>query len=295
MKIKKIGKNLIYLFIYLIYSISINADEFWAIPNTSIYLNEPIIEGITTRVNFSARVTVISDRVVKGQYIDLKNWKWTVSDNSFVIAENLKLENENSSRDRIFFKNEGDIVDDNIEFTITGVLRINWKYANNSFDRVKIGEMQVNQEGKNQNFGNVYLKIDDNIDLVSSLKVNTIQNMDFGTIIAKTVGDTSSSGQPAIVEVKGLMNRDVKVIIPQTTEIYNDKSKDSLIVMLNFRDKNNLSTKGNEQSITKPISIKTEGNLGKTENIVIDGKVQTKENSRGFYKGQFKVRVEYDY
>lgn len=294
MKMKKINRIFICFFVYLICFVNISAKDYQADIIGNLYLSEPVIEGITPRVNFSVKLRVESDGAGNNQYIDLKEWKWNNVSNPFITVENLK--NESGSSNKVFFKEKGETLEA-VEFTLSGSFLFDWNNKDKFGNRVKIGEMYSgNGNGNNSFLGNVYLNLGkDDIEIVSSLGVKVLQDMDFGTIIAGTTGDTHTSGNPAKVEVKGLMDSDVKIIIPQNTLITNERNE-FLTVALSFEEKEKILAEGNNQSTVRKVKNKIgERNVGTTDEVAIHGRVKTSKNSRGIYTGEFKVRVEYDY
>ena len=105
---KKINRIFICFFVYLICFININAEYSADIVGSKIYLNEPVVEGITPRVRFSVRLRVEpgKENITKQQYIHLKEWKWGDISNSFITVENLK--NESGEAKKVFFKENGE-------------------------------------------------------------------------------------------------------------------------------------------------------------------------------------------
>ncbi len=296
MKMKKINRIFICFFVYLMCFININAEYLADIIGGKIYLSEPVVEGITSRVKFSVRLRVepSGENTTKQQHIDLKEWKWGDISNSFITVENLK--NESGSSNKVFFKEKGETLEA-VEFTLSGSFLFDWNNKDKFGNRVKIGEMYSgNGNGNNSFLGNVYLNLGkDDIEIVSSLGVKVLQDMDFGTIIAGTTGDTHTSGNPAKVEAKGLMDSDVKIIIPQNTLITNERNE-FLTVALSFEEKEKILAEGNNQSTVRKVKNKIgERNVGTTDEVAIHGRVKTSKNSKGIYTGEFKVRVEYDY
>ena len=240
------------------------------------------------------RVEPGGENITKQQHIDLKEWKWGDISNSFITVEDLK--NESGGSKKVDFKEKGGILE-TVEFTLSGSFLFDWNNKDKFGNRVKIGEMYSgNGNGNNSFLGNVYLNLGkDDIEIVSSLGVKVLQDMDFGTIIAGTTGDTHTSGNPAKVEVKGLMDSDVKIIIPQNTLITNERNE-FLTVALSFEEKEKILAEGNNQSTVRKVKNKIgERNVGTTDEVAIHGRVKTSKNSRGIYTGEFKVRVEYDY
>lgn len=296
MKMKKINRIFICFFVYLICFININAEYSADIVGGKIYLSEPVVEGITPKVKFSVRLRVEpgGETITKQQHIDLKEWKWGDILNSFITVENLK--NESGAANKVFFKENGETLEA-VEFTLSGSFLFDWNNKDKFGNRIKIGEMYSGNGNGNKFLGNVYLNLGkDDIEIVSALGVKVLQDMDFGTIIAGTTGDTHTSGNPAKVETKGLIDSDIKIIIPQNTLITNKERNESLTVALSFGEKEKILTEGNTQSIVRKVKNKIgERNIGITDEVVIHGRVKTSKDSRGIYTGEFKVRVEYDY
>lgn len=291
MKIKKI---LFYIFIYPIcflniYGIThkyVTTDIIGGVSSTP----HSIIKELTPAINFTATVKVETKTTFKNQYIDLREWKY--SSPYFITVENIFAENNSSKIGRYKVRANKSQEDNNsIEFAVSGRLNFDWKKAKTTSKMiVKIGEVYT----KDRNYlGDVLINLD-SLNLISSIKINVLQHLNFGTVVAGASSDTRKGvGEPAIVEVYGVSGEDVKLTIPNSTSIVNSNG-DSIPVNLRFRDKS--ESEGNNQVTVRNIVQKTKNReIGKTDKIFIDGMIKTKKNSVGEYKGTFTVRAEYDY
>ena len=100
---------------------------------------------------------------------------------------------------------------------------------------------------------------------------------------------TDNNAYPAKIKIEGENNKKIKLTIPKQINIVN-KNNDVLVVDLTFRNNNSniLSINLNEGNG----SIKY-NSIILSDEILIDGESQTKNNSSGLYEGTFIVRVEY--
>lgn len=259
----------------------------------SFHCNEAIIEGITTRVEFTANLRIKTDNLRDNQYVDFNNLQGQLK-NNFIKCENIQILGK-SSNIISFQKDKNNNIKDTLEFRIKGNLIFYWsKYKNNYSKVIRLGKIytKINQERKEIGVIEIIL---DNLNIVSLLKVNIKNHMDFGTIIAGQKVDTREAGRtPARIEVEGASRKKVKIVIPQTTKIENNRG-DILTVDLNFREREKSKQEGAKKSIVKNILNETsKRGVGKTDTIEIDGSIITKRQSLGNYKGVFTVRVEYE-
>lgn len=292
---KKIKKILFCLLIYmsfltLVYSAAIE-NVYSEI--LSFSTNDPIIEGKTGRIGFSAIVRVTPSTVTRYQYLAIEEENIS---SRFINVIDLKNKNGNH---HINLKVNGNIVEESLELNLTGTLVFNWtEFNKNSQMLIKIGSIYVEEDNINKadKIGNIYINLGDYINIISALKINVKENMDFGTIIAGQRADTKESSRtPAKIEIEGIINRDVKIMIPETVTIENEE-KDVLEVKLSFGNAERTKKEKNYLAIEKNLNQKSgKENIGTTETVVINGLLQTKKHSRGNYKGVFTVRVEYEY
>lgn len=291
-KIKKI------LFCLLVYMSFLTLTYSAAIENVysevlSFSTNDPIIEGKTGRIGFSITIRVTPSTVTKHQYLTIEEENIS---SRFVNVIDLKNKNGNH---HINFKVNGNTVEESLELNLTGTLVFNWaEFNKNSQMLIKIGGIYVGEGNINKadKIGNVYINLGGYINIISALKINVKENMDFGTIIAGQRADTKEpSRTPAKIEVEGVINRDVKIMIPETVAIENEE-KDTLEVKLSFGNAERTKREKNYLVIEKNLNQKSgKENIGTTETVIINGLLQTKNSSRGNYKGAFTVRVEYEY
>lgn len=292
---RKLSKILFCLFIYMSFFISAYSA---AIENVyseilSFSTNDPVIEGKTGRIGFSAIIRVTPSTVTKHQYLTIEEENIS---SRFLNVIDLKNKNGNH---HINFKVNGNTAEESLELNLTGTLVFNWaEFNKNSQMQIKIGSIYVGVGNINKadKIGNVYINLGDYINIISSLKVNVKEHMDFGTIIAGQKADTSEpSRTPAKIEVEGTINRNVIIMIPETTDIKNE-SGDTLKVNLRFRNGEMTKREKSYLTVKKNLNQKNgKENIGITETVVINGALQTKQSSRGNYKGAFTVRVEYEY
>lgn len=292
---RKLSKILFCLFIYMSFFVSAYSA---AIENVyseilSFSTNDPVIEGKTGRIGFSAIIRVTPSTVTKHQYLTIEEENIS---SRFLNVIDLKNKNGNH---HINFKVNGNTAEESLELNLTGTLVFNWaEFNKNSQMQIKIGSIYVGVGNINKadKIGNVYINLGDYINIISSLKVNVKEHMDFGTIIAGQKADTSEpSRTPAKIEVEGTINRNVIIMIPETTDIKNE-SGDTLKVNLRFRNGEMTKREKSYLTVKKNLNQKSgKENIGITETVVINGALQTKQSSRGNYKGAFTVRVEYEY
>lgn len=292
---RKLSKILFCLFIYMSFFISAYSA---AIENVyseilSFSTNDPVIEGKTGRIGFSAIIRVTPSTVTKHQYLTIEEENIS---SRFLNVIDLKNKNGNH---HINFKVNGNTAEESLELNLTGTLVFNWaEFNKNSQMQIKIGSIYVGAGNINKadKIGNVYINLGDYINIISSLKVNVKEHMDFGTIIAGQKADTSEpSRTPAKIEVEGIINKNVKIMIPETTDIKNE-SGDTLKVNLRFGNGEMTKREKSYLTVQKNLNQKSgKENIGITETVVINGALQTKQSSRGNYKGAFTVRVEYEY
>ncbi|WP_294655563.1 DUF4402 domain-containing protein [uncultured Fusobacterium sp.] len=286
----KIDKYIILFLGYLLTFISIQAVETDVL---SFHCNEAIIEGITTRVGFSANLRIKTDSGAENQYIDFENFKGYNSSH-FIKAENVKVMGTNSSYLK-FSKDKDGNLRDTMEFSVDGNLIFHWNKMKNRYSKqVRLGKVYYRINQNSREGGNIDIEID-NLNIISILKIVVKKDMDFGTIIAGEKADTRESNRtPAQIEIEGVKGNNVKISMPKNTEIKNGRG-DSLTVNLRFRENANEKDEGGKKTLIKKISSNVpKGNIGKTDLVEIDGSVVTKKVSEGNYKGIFTVRVEYE-
>lgn len=282
---KKIKNFIFFLWVYLLTSLTIQAVTTDVL---SFYTNKAIIEGITTRVDFTTDLRVKIDNPNINQFISLYDSQ-KYDKNSFIKYENLQILNTNSSSIR--FPSKEDI----LEFRVKGTLIFYWdKYKINFPNRVTLGEVYSNINNQQKKSGTIDIILND-LNIVSILKVNVKNHMNFGTIIAGQKASTKESSRtPAKIEIEGSNNQKVKITIPESAEIKNS-SGDTILVNLDFRDNQAIKNSNGKKSIIKNISSENSKNgIGKTDPIKIDGDLVTSKKNRGNYKGTFVVRVEYE-
>lgn len=259
----------------------------------SFNCNEAIIEGITTRVGFSARLRVKTDSGANNQYVDLKRVQG-YEKNKVIKVEKINIMETNSTRMKFPKDKNGNLID-TLEFNINGNLVFHWNNIKKGYSkRITIGAVCSMIGNKKVEVENIDINLE-NLNIISILKVKVKKNMDFGTIIAGEKADTrESSRTPAQIEVEGVSESNVKITIPQKVEIKNSKG-DSLLVNLRFREPTQLKEEGQNKSIVKKVLSKgSKYDIGKTDLIEIDGSVATRKGNEGNYKGLFTVRVEYE-
>lgn len=286
----KIKKHMILLWLYFLVFISIQGVQTDII---SFHCNDAIIERVTTRAEFSAKLRVRTDSGVKNQYIEFKELKG-YEESNFIKVENICIMGNNSNYIK-FLKDKDGNLKDTLEFTIKGNLVFYWDKAKDKWlKQVRLGKVYYRLDQNSKEVGTVDIRLD-NLNIISILRVNIKKNMDFGTIVAGQKADTREAlRSSAQLEIEGASGTKVKVTIPQTTEIKN-RLGDSLLVNLRFRDSYKSKNESCYKSITKEILSKNlRGNIGKTDLIEIDGSIATKRESLGNYKGVFTVRVEYE-
>ncbi|WP_293958745.1 DUF4402 domain-containing protein [uncultured Fusobacterium sp.] len=284
---EKISSYMILFLIFLLTFIHIQAVQTDIL---SFYCNETIIERVTTRAEFRANLRVRTDSIAENQYIGFKDLKG-YDKNSFIKVENVRVLGTNSDKIK-FEKDENGNIKDTLEFNIKGNLVFHWNNEKNSnLRQVKLGK--VYQKLNSISNGDVEIILD-NLEITPILKVNVTNHMDFGTIVAGQKADTKEPWRtPAQLEIEGASGKNVKILIPQTTEIKNQEG-DRILVDLRFRNKVEVK-EGNNKSITERIKDKGSGDsIGKTDTVVIDGSVTTEKENHGNYKGMFIVRVEYE-
>lgn len=289
MKFKR-NNYIILLLGYLLIFISIQAVQ---TDMLSFNCNEAIIEGITTRVGFSARLRVKTDSGANNQYVDLKRVQG-YEKNKVIKVEKINIMETNSTRMKFPKDKNGNLID-TLEFNINGNLVFHWNNIKKGYSkRITIGTVCSMIGNKKVEVENIDINLE-NLNIISILKVKVKKNMDFGTIIAGEKADTKESSRtPAQIEVEGVSESNVKITIPQKVEIKNSKG-DSLLVNLRFREPTQLKEEGQNKSIVKKVLAKgSKYDIGKTDLIEIDGSVATRKGNEGNYKGLFTVRVEYE-
>ena len=275
-------KYLLFLGIFLLTFLSIRATTTDVL---SFYTNKPIIAGITTRVEFIADLRVKSKNINKNKYICFEDCE-KYNRNPFIKSENIKILGKNSTS--INFSDNRDT----LEFRIKGTLIFYWnKYNKNYPKKITLGKIYSNKK----EIGTIDIILD-RLNIISILKINVKNHMNFGTIVAGQKASTREFSRiPAEIEVVGTSEQIVKVTIPTSTEIKNN-SGDSLLVNLKFRENQNIKNSYGKESIIKNILFKNSKNgIGKTNPIKIDGSIVTKQKNCGIYKGTFIIRVEYEY
>ena len=289
MKFKR-NNYIILLLGYLLIFISVQAIQ---TDMLSFNCNEAIIEGITTRVGFSARLRVKTDSGANNQYVDLKRVQG-YEKNKVIKVEKINIMETNSTRMKFPKDKNGNLID-TLEFNINGNLVFHWNNIKKGYSKwITIGAVCSMIGNKKVEVENIDINLE-NLNIISILKVKVKKNMDFGTIIAGEKADTKeSSWTPAQIEVEGVSESNVKITIPQKVEIKNSKG-DSLLVNLRFREPTQLKEEGQNKSIVKKVLAKgSKYDIGKTDLIEIDGSVATRKGNEGNYKGLFTVRVEYE-
>lgn len=289
MKFKR-NNYIILLLGYLLIFISVQAIQ---TDMLSFNCNEAIIEVITTRVGFSARLRVKTDSGANNQYVDLKRVQG-YEKNKVIKVEKINIMETNSTRMKFPKDKNGNLID-TLEFNINGNLVFHWNNIKKGYSkRITIGAVCSMIGNKKVEVENIDINLE-NLNIISILKVKVKKNMDFGTIIAGEKADTrESSRTPAQIEVEGVSESNVKITIPQKVEIKNSKG-DSLLVNLRFREPTQLKEEGQNKSIVKKVLSKgSKYDIGKTDLIEIDGSVATRKGNEGNYKGLFTVRVEYE-
>lgn len=289
MKFKR-NNYIILLLGYLLIFISVQAIQ---TDMLSFNCNEAIIEGITTRVGFSARLRVKADSGANNQYVDLKRVQG-YEKNKVIKVEKINIMETNSTRMKFPKDKNGNLID-TLEFNINGNLVFHWNNIKKGYSkRITIGAVCSMIGNKKVEVENIDINLE-NLNIISILKVKVKKNMDFGTIIAGEKADTrESSRTPAQIEVEGVSESNVKITIPQKVEIKNSKG-DSLLVNLRFREPTQLKEEAQNKSIVKKVLSKgSKYDIGKTDLIEIDGSVATRKGNEGNYKGLFTVRVEYE-
>lgn len=289
MKFKR-NNYIILLLGYLLIFISVQAIQ---TDMLSFNCNEAIIEGITTRVGFSARLRVKTDSGANNQYVDLKRVQG-YEKNKVIKVEKINIMETNSTRMKFPKDKNGNLID-TLEFNINGNLVFHWNNIKKGYSkRITIGTVCSMIGNKKVEVENIDINLE-NLNIISILKVKVKKNMDFGTIIAGEKADTKESSRtPAQIEVEGVSESNVKITIPQKVEIKNSKG-DSLLVNLRFREPTQLKEEGQNKSIVKKVLAKgSKYDIGKTDLIEIDGSVATRKGNEGNYKGLFTVRVEYE-
>lgn len=289
MKFKR-NNYIILLLGYLLIFISVQAIQ---TDMLSFNCNEAIIEGITTRVGFSARLRVKTDSGANNQYVDLKRVQ-DYEKNKVIKVEKINIMETNSTRMKFPKDKNGNLID-TLEFNINGNLVFHWNNIKKGYSkRITIGTVCSMIGNKKVEVENIDINLE-NLNIISILKVKVKKNMNFGTIIAGEKADTrESSRTPAQIEVEGVSESNVKITIPQKVEIKNSKG-DSLLVNLRFREPTQLKEEGQNKSIVKKVLSKgSKYDIGKTDLIEIDGSVATRKGNEGNYKGLFTVRVEYE-
>lgn len=290
---KKLNKILLGLFIYVSFFTLISDTAKGEIYSEIIHFstNESIIDGKTGRIEFSARIRVTSDTKAQNQYLQL--FEDNSSANYFIKSIIRADKTRNGSK--IWFKNDRQDITDTVEMNITGTLIFNWEKMRKSSRMVtRIGAVYVENGNESKKIGNIDIDLGKDIKIISTLKVNVKEHMNFGTIIAGQRADTSTSmGTPTKVEIEGVAERNVKITIPGTVILKNE-SGGKLTAELRFGNKEKSSREKNSQTIEKKLEQRSgEKNIGTTD-IEINGKLSTNQKDRGNYKGTFIVRVEYE-
>lgn len=272
-------KSILFLGIFLLNFLSIQAISTDVL---SFYTDRPLIEGITTRIEFTTDLRIKTDNTNKGQYIDFKDCE-KYNRNPFIKYENIKILGKNSTS--INFSDNRDT----LEFRIKGTLIFHWNNYNKNYQKkITLGKIYSNKK----EIGTIDIVLD-KLNIVSSLKVNVRNHMDFGTIVSGQKASTKElSRTPAEIEIAGSSGQQVKITIPNSIEIKNNTG-DSLLVNLQFRENQNLNNSSGKKNIVKNI-LPAKNGVGKTDLIKIDGSVTTKQKNYGTYKGTFIVRIEYE-
>lgn len=216
MKFKR-NNYIILLLGYLLIFISVQAIQ---TDMLSFNCNEAIIEGITTRVGFSARLRVKTDSGANNQYVDLKRGQG-YEKNKVIKVEKINIMETNSTRMKFPKDKNGNLID-TLEFNINGNLVFHWNNIKKGYSkRITIGAVCSMIGNKKVEVENIDINLE-NLNIISILKVKVKKNMDFGTIIAGEKADTKESSRtPAQIEVEGVSESNVKITIPQKVEIKN--------------------------------------------------------------------------
>lgn len=246
------------------------------------YFSEDVISNITTRINFTlVGVRIPGKNIDKNSYFELESNSGL--NGSFLFGENLIITSaENNIRgNRVYFRDKKSEFSSEIKIDIKGTLLLNWKSQDRRVNLV-IGRVY-------DRFGNwekVSLELQQ-INIIKPLEIKVEDHMYLGRVIAGEKMDTekTSDAHPARLTFIGELGESIKIEIPQEVKIINELG-DILNVRLRFRD--NKSTK-----IIKKF-IKKENNQGVIRDFYIDGATETNSNNFGKYKGEFKVRVEYE-
>lgn len=277
MKKKIIILEFIFIF-FLSYSVDYQADI------KRLYTSESLIQGKTSRLNFTGEFVITANNFNEEEYIILD----TGRNNGFIKFSNLEVKRANGliRGNRVYFKNSNGKNLRELSFTLEGTLIFDWSKRSNGevsiLERVSIGKFQIENE---EIFCNLYLK---DLNPINELNVKVEEEMDLGvTFAGEKMGTKLGNGHPANIKIEGEAGKNVRVTIPNTTRIKNDVG-DTLLVNLEFREnrsdvlvKNLKERNGNER-------------IGEVRNIYIDGECQTLKNSSGLYEGSFIVRVEYE-
>lgn len=289
----KLNKIIICLFTYMSFlmftSVIAKAEAYSEIIYFST--NESIIDGKTGRIEFSAKIRVTSDIETKNQYLQI--FEDNTSSNYFI--KSIVQVDKAKSGSKIWFRDEKQEATDTVEINVTGTLIFNWeKMKRNSKMMIRIGGVYIENGNESRKIGNIDVDLGKNIEIISTLKVNVKEHMNFGTVIAGQKADTeNSTGTPARVEIEGVAERNVKIIIPNEAILKNENGKE-LIAELRFGNGEKGSREKNYQVTEKKLIQKNrEKNIGTIE-VEINGRLSTNKNDRGNYKGAFIVRVEYE-
>ena len=248
------------------------------------YFNEDVIANTTTRTSFSlVGITIYGKNIDKDSYFVLEGNSGL--NGNFVIGENLQMtspDNNIIGNKALFRDKEGKIVSE-IKLDIKGNMLFNWKNKSKRADLL-VGKI-YNSRGSSED---VYINLKE-IAIINTLKVNVEDHMDLGVIIAGEEADTekSSNAKPAKLNISGEMGKNVKISMPNSIKIRNEKNDDELNVDLRFRE-----NRSNE--ITKTFNTLEKNNQGIIRDFYIDGNIKTSADDYGTYNGSFIVRVEYE-
>ncbi len=282
----------------MIFSSSYSDNTTFDVSARGIYTKEEIILGVTGRIDFEiSEVTIRAKNNTKYTYFEVANTE--IGNENFIKGQNLKIVNINKgigNEKHIYFKdNEGNSID-TIKFSLKGTLLFNWNKTNKNPSLI-IGYRGEENNTRITSSANNYITVNlSDIKPISLLKINVKKDLYLGKGIAGTSLDTSKgSGYPAEIETTGEYGKNVKfeILNPENIKIVNaNNSQDSLKVDVWFE-----GSTGNSTTIKRNLNEKSTNETtytGKISNIKIHGKCESNVNSRGKYKGNFRVRVEYD-
>ena len=287
---KMIIKKIYFLLIFILINLISYGKIYYAETN-NFYPNDSLIIGKTSRIKFSTTVSIKKDETTLNDYCYFYNY----SDGDFIKITNIIIKNNTYKKignNKIFFVDKNNRQHEKVDVELDGEIILNWnKYNNvgdikNRFENIKIG--YINDE---QNPIVMNLNMSD-LNPINNIKIDVLNDMDLGTVFSgekMSTKKTDNNAYPAKIKIEGENNKKIKLTIPKQINIVN-KNNDVLVVDLTFRNNNSniLSINLNEGNG----SIKY-NSIILSDEILIDGESQTKNNSSGLYEGTFIVRVEY--